>query len=209
MLEFDYQDFSVIYNCTYIERTPVSQVLRPIDAQNVPHAPACPSRTAHVRCFDSLTVATFSDFPRFALLRIHSTAHLLFLSETRAVCERAECAPRGRAEPEWWLTLASSTQQMVNIPVGIYFALYTYDVNNVFNNVVEATAYISAVAAFAAVVLVLLLFLGRRWCHSTVFNRKCCDDILAVNPRNPTPCLPIENAQIGKTIIFLLKRNSY
>ncbi|XP_028040758.1 synaptotagmin-16 [Bombyx mandarina] len=61
---------------------------------------------------------------------------------------------------------------------------------------VEATAYISAVAAFAAVVLVLLLFLGRRWCHSTVFNRKCCDDILAVNPRNPTPCLPIENAQI-------------
>ncbi|XP_049877518.1 synaptotagmin-16 isoform X2 [Pectinophora gossypiella] len=58
----------------------------------------------------------------------------------------------------------------------------------------EATAYISAVAAFAVVVLVVLLFLGRRWCYSAVFGRKCCDDILAV-PRAPAPCLPLDNAQ--------------
>ncbi|KAM3962500.1 synaptotagmin 14 [Aphomia sociella] len=60
---------------------------------------------------------------------------------------------------------------------------------------VEATAYISAVAAFAGVVLVVLLFLGRRWCYSAVFGRKCCDDILAVNPHVAAPCLPLDNAQ--------------
>ncbi|CAK1583459.1 unnamed protein product [Parnassius mnemosyne] len=60
---------------------------------------------------------------------------------------------------------------------------------------VEATAYISAVAAFAVVVLVLLLFLGRRWCYSAVFNRKCCDDILAVKSHAPDPSLPLDNAQ--------------
>ncbi|KAL0869272.1 hypothetical protein ABMA27_007537 [Loxostege sticticalis] len=60
---------------------------------------------------------------------------------------------------------------------------------------VEATAYISAVAAFAAVVLVVLLFLGRRWCSSAVFGRKCCDDILAVNPRVVAPAIPLDNAQ--------------
>ncbi|XP_075982948.1 synaptotagmin 14 isoform X2 [Anticarsia gemmatalis] len=59
---------------------------------------------------------------------------------------------------------------------------------------VEASAYISAVAAFAAVVLVVLLFLGRRWCYSAVFGRKCCDDVLAVNPRVPAPCLTLDNA---------------
>ncbi|KAG6458884.1 hypothetical protein O3G_MSEX011098 [Manduca sexta] len=61
--------------------------------------------------------------------------------------------------------------------------------------VVEATAYISAVAAFAAVVLVVLLFLGRRWCYSAVASRKtCCDEILDVNPPAAAPCLPIDNA---------------
>ncbi|XP_028164986.1 synaptotagmin-14 [Ostrinia furnacalis] len=60
---------------------------------------------------------------------------------------------------------------------------------------VEATAYISAVAAFAAVVLVVLLFLGRRWCSSAVFGRKCCDDILAVSPRVVAPAIPLDNAQ--------------
>ncbi|KAJ8713903.1 hypothetical protein PYW08_007523 [Mythimna loreyi] len=70
---------------------------------------------------------------------------------------------------------------------------------------VEATAYISAVAAFAVVVLVLLLFLGRRWCHAAVFSRKCCDDILAVNPRVPAPCLPLDNAQFDA----LSKPNHY
>lgn len=62
---------------------------------------------------------------------------------------------------------------------------------------VEATAYISAVAAFAVVVLVLLLFLGRRWCYTAVFTRKCCDDILAVNAHVAAPCLPLDNAQFG------------
>lgn len=60
---------------------------------------------------------------------------------------------------------------------------------------VEATAYISAVAAFAAVVLVVLLFLGRRWCHAAAFSRKCCDDILPVSPRDS--CLPLDNAPFG------------
>ncbi|CAG9565277.1 unnamed protein product [Danaus chrysippus] len=59
---------------------------------------------------------------------------------------------------------------------------------------VEATAYISAVAAFAVVVLVVLLFLGRRWCYTAVFGRKCCDDILTVNAAIASPGLPIENA---------------
>lgn len=63
---------------------------------------------------------------------------------------------------------------------------------------VEASAYISAVAAFAGVVLVVLLFLGRRWCYTAVFGRKCCDDILAVNPRVQVPCLTLDNAQFGK-----------
>ncbi|KOB76212.1 Uncharacterized protein OBRU01_04617 [Operophtera brumata] len=64
------------------------------------------------------------------------------------------------------------------------------------NSNVEATAYISAVAAFAAIVLVVLLFLGRRWCHSTAFNRKCRDDILPVNPRvTAEPGSPLDNAQ--------------
>ncbi|XP_041969611.1 synaptotagmin-16 [Aricia agestis] len=45
---------------------------------------------------------------------------------------------------------------------------------------VEATAYISAVAAFAVVLLVALLLIGRRWCYPA--RRTCCDDVLAVNP---------------------------
>ncbi|CAH2045703.1 unnamed protein product, partial [Iphiclides podalirius] len=60
---------------------------------------------------------------------------------------------------------------------------------------VEATAYISAVAAFAVVVLVVLLFLGRRWCYSAVFSRKCCDDILAVSAHVADPALSLDNAQ--------------
>lgn len=65
----------------------------------------------------------------------------------------------------------------------------------------EATAYISAVAAFAGVVLVVLLFLGRRWCHSTAFSRKCRDDILPVNPRVAVePCSPLDNVQFGKSL---------
>ncbi|KAL4705740.1 hypothetical protein ACJJTC_018339 [Scirpophaga incertulas] len=62
---------------------------------------------------------------------------------------------------------------------------------------VEATAYISAVAAFATLLLVLLLFLGHRWCYSASLGRKCCDDILAVNPRVAVtvPDLPLDNAQ--------------
>lgn len=68
---------------------------------------------------------------------------------------------------------------------------------------VEATAYISAVAAFAALILVVLLFLGRRWCHSTVFSRtKLCDDILAIN--HVAGCLPLDNAQFGKSLRKLL-----
>ncbi|KAJ0173747.1 hypothetical protein K1T71_010896 [Dendrolimus kikuchii] len=70
---------------------------------------------------------------------------------------------------------------------------------------VEATAYISAVAAFATVVLVLLLFLGRKWCSSAVFGRKCCDDVLPVNPRVAAPCLPDDNAQFDA----LSKPNHY
>ncbi|XP_072929507.1 synaptotagmin-16 [Epargyreus clarus] len=59
---------------------------------------------------------------------------------------------------------------------------------------VEATAYISAVAAFAVVVLVVLLFLGRRWCYSAVFGRKICDDdILTVNAG--ISGIPLDNAQ--------------
>lgn len=74
----------------------------------------------------------------------------------------------------------------------------------------EATAYISAVAAFAAIVLVVLLFLGRRWCHSTTFNRKCHDDILPVNPRVGVavePCSSRDNAQFGKSLA--LHSNDY
>ncbi|GBP35971.1 hypothetical protein EVAR_91522_1 [Eumeta japonica] len=60
----------------------------------------------------------------------------------------------------------------------------------------EATAYISAVAAAAGVVLVLLLFLGRRWCSSALFGRaKCCDEILAVNA--PRIAQPLDDAQFG------------
>ncbi|CAH2250848.1 synaptotagmin-16 [Pararge aegeria] len=70
---------------------------------------------------------------------------------------------------------------------------------------VEATAYISAVAAFAVVVLVVLLFLGRRWCYSTVFGRKCCDDILTVNASVASPGLPHDNAQFDA----LSKTNHY
>ncbi|CAB3248853.1 unnamed protein product [Arctia plantaginis] len=70
---------------------------------------------------------------------------------------------------------------------------------------VEASAYISAVAAFAGVVLVVLLFLGRRWCYSAVFGRKCCDDILAVNARVQVPCLTLDNAQFDA----LSKPNHY
>jgi hypothetical protein len=62
---------------------------------------------------------------------------------------------------------------------------------------VEATAYISAVAAFATVLLVVLLFLGRRWCYTTA-SRKCCDDILAVNPRAAAPDIPLDDAQFGQ-----------
>lgn len=60
---------------------------------------------------------------------------------------------------------------------------------------VDATAYLSAVVAFAVVVLVVLLFLNRRWCYSAVFGRKCCDDILAVNAR--APGVGLDHAQIG------------
>lgn len=70
--------------------------------------------------------------------------------------------------------------------------------------VVEATAYISAVAAFAVLVLVVLLFLGRRWCYSAVFGRKCCNDILDANPRVPAPCLPLDNAQFGQYLPCVL-----
>ncbi|XP_063627812.1 synaptotagmin-16 [Cydia splendana] len=59
---------------------------------------------------------------------------------------------------------------------------------------VEATAYISAVAAFAAVVLVVLLFLGRRWCHGAVFARKGCHGVLTVNAGPDAPCLTLDNA---------------
>lgn len=69
--------------------------------------------------------------------------------------------------------------------------------------VVEATAYISAVAAFAVVVLVVLLFLGRRWCYSAVFGRKCCDDILTVNAAVTSPGLPLDNAQFGQNCLIL------
>ncbi|XP_048486228.1 synaptotagmin-16 [Plutella xylostella] len=58
---------------------------------------------------------------------------------------------------------------------------------------VEATAYISAVAGFAALVLIVLLFLSRRWCYSALLGRKCCDDVLAVSVRAP-PIL--DHAQI-------------
>ncbi|XP_013139171.1 PREDICTED: synaptotagmin-16 [Papilio polytes] len=70
---------------------------------------------------------------------------------------------------------------------------------------VEATAYISAVAGFAAVVLVVLLFLGRRWCYSSVFTRKCCDDILAVNAHIADPCSTLDDAQFDA----LSKPNHY
>ncbi|XP_068619299.1 synaptotagmin-16 [Battus philenor] len=70
---------------------------------------------------------------------------------------------------------------------------------------VEATAYISAVAAFAVVVLLVLLFLGRRWCYSAVFTRKCCDDILKVNAQVADPCLSVDNAQFDA----LSKPNHY
>ncbi|CAH2094416.1 unnamed protein product [Euphydryas editha] len=70
---------------------------------------------------------------------------------------------------------------------------------------VEATAYISAVAAFAVIVLVVLLFLGRRWCYSAVFGRKCCDDILTVNAAVTSPGLPLDNAQFDA----LSKPNHY
>ncbi|XP_034833915.1 synaptotagmin-16 isoform X1 [Maniola hyperantus] len=69
---------------------------------------------------------------------------------------------------------------------------------------VEATAYISAVAAFAVVVLVVLLFLGRRWCYSAVFGRKCCDDVLAVNAVTSAG-LPLDNAPFDA----LSKTNHY
>lgn len=68
----------------------------------------------------------------------------------------------------------------------------------------EATAYISAVAAFALVLLVVLLFLGRRWCYTAVFGRKCCDDILTVNAAVTTPGHPGDNAQFGKSYILIL-----
>ncbi|XP_013170675.1 PREDICTED: synaptotagmin-16 [Papilio xuthus] len=70
---------------------------------------------------------------------------------------------------------------------------------------VEATAYISAVAGFAAVVLVVLLFLGRRWCYAAVFTRKCCDDILAVNAHIADPCSTLDDAQFDA----LSKPNHY
>lgn len=50
----------------------------------------------------------------------------------------------------------------------------------------EATAYISAVAAFAAVVLVVLLFLGRRWCHSAVLSRRGREELVV---SSDAPCL--------------------
>ncbi|CAH0728270.1 unnamed protein product, partial [Brenthis ino] len=70
---------------------------------------------------------------------------------------------------------------------------------------VEATAYISAVAAFALILLVVLLFLGRRWCYSAVFGRKCCDNILTVNAALTSPGLPLDNAQFDA----LSKPNHY
>lgn len=62
---------------------------------------------------------------------------------------------------------------------------------------VEATAYLGAVAGFAALLLVVLLFLNRRWCYSAVFGRKCCDDILAVNVRAPDN---VDHAHFGKFV---------
>ncbi|CAK1552293.1 unnamed protein product [Leptosia nina] len=59
---------------------------------------------------------------------------------------------------------------------------------------VEATAYISAVAAFAVVLLVLLLFLGKKWCYTVAANRKR-NGILNVNVAVDPPGLPLDNAQ--------------
>lgn len=52
----------------------------------------------------------------------------------------------------------------------------------------------SAVAAFATVILLVLLFLGRRWCHTVVFGPKYDDEILTVN----TTRVPLDDAPFGK-----------
>ncbi|CAG4986402.1 unnamed protein product [Colias eurytheme] len=70
---------------------------------------------------------------------------------------------------------------------------------------VEATAYISAVAAFAVVLLVVLLFLGKKWCYSVTVSRKRCNGILSVDASVDTPGLPLDNAQfdtLSKNIQF-------
>lgn len=111
-------------------------------------------------------------------------------------------------ESEWWLTSVSSTQLMVHKHlIVIHLTMrrtLICDYNNFVHCAVEATAYISAVAAFAVVVLVVLLFLGRRWCYTAVFGRKCCDDILEVSAHIPDPGQPLDNAQFGESqfVIF-------
>lgn len=71
-----------------------------------------------------------------------------------------------------------------------------------FRYAVEATAYITAVAVFAAVLLVLLLFLGKKWCYTVAVNRKRCNGILNVNS-DVVPGLSLNNAQCGKNLYIL------
>ncbi|KAI8425254.1 hypothetical protein MSG28_007047 [Choristoneura fumiferana] len=65
---------------------------------------------------------------------------------------------------------------------------------------VEATAYISAVAAFAAVVLVVLLFLGRRWCHSAVLSRRGREELVVSS--SDAPCLSHAHDTLSKPIHY-------
>lgn len=107
------------YTCNWI--------LRPIAAQNIPHAPSCPSRTAHVQHFDSPTVPTRPNyFPQFALLshyipRRYSTnvSSKISGNSERGASQRSaqRCGPRAPSEPGWWPASASSTRLMVNMSV--------------------------------------------------------------------------------------------
>lgn len=132
------------------------------------------------------------------------------------ICERSyeaieRCASMVSSEAGWWPTAASSILMVGGLQVNMSATISCYlveDLKRENNVVVEATAYISAVAAFAAVVLVVLLFLGRRWCHSTAFSRKCRDAIPSVNPRVAVePCSPLDNVQFGKS--FALFSNDF
>ncbi|XP_047507800.1 synaptotagmin-16 [Pieris napi] len=67
---------------------------------------------------------------------------------------------------------------------------------------VEATAYISAVAAFALVLLVVLLFLGKKWCYTVAGNRKR-NGILNVNAGvDPGPLDNAHFDSLSKTIQY-------